>query len=74
MSRAVADIEREILALTEEQRARLAASILDSLPGVLVDQDEGVAEAQRRDAELDERPERALSIDQLDEAIRNRGR
>jgi hypothetical protein len=33
-----------------------------------------VAEAQRRDAELDERPERALSIDQLDEAIRNRAR
>jgi putative addiction module component (TIGR02574 family) len=74
MSRAVADIEREILALTEEQRARLAASILDSLPGVLVDQDDGVAEAQRRDAELDEHPERALSIDQLDEAIRNRAR
>jgi hypothetical protein len=74
MSRAVADIEREILALTEEQRARLAASILDSLPGVLADQDGGVAEATRRDAELDEHPERALSIDQLDEAIRSERR
>jgi putative addiction module component (TIGR02574 family) len=74
MSRAVADIEREILALTEAQRARLVVSILDSLPGVLVDHDEGVAEAKQRDAELDASPERALSIDQLDEAIRSRRR
>jgi hypothetical protein len=70
--RAVADIEKEILALNEEQRARLAVSILDSLPGVLADQDEGIAEALRRDAELDAEPESALSLERLDDLIRDR--
>lgn len=72
--RAVADIEKEILALNEEQRAQLAASILDSLPGVLADPDEGIAEALRRDAELDADPEKALSLEQLDGLIRDRRR
>jgi hypothetical protein len=70
--RAVADIEKEILELNDEQRARLAVSILDSLPGVLADQDEGVAEASRRDAELDADPESALSLERLDDLIRDR--
>jgi hypothetical protein len=70
--RAVADIEKEILALNEEQRARLAVSILDSLPGVLADHDEGIAEALRRDAELDAEPESALSLERLDDLIRDR--
>ena len=72
--RAVADIEKEILALNEEQRAQLAVSILDSLPGVLADPDEGIAEAMRRDAELDADPEKALSLEQLDGLIRDRRR
>jgi hypothetical protein len=70
--RAVADIEKEILELNDEQRARLAVSILDSLPGVLADQDEGIAEALRRDAELDADPESALSLERLDDLIRDR--
>jgi hypothetical protein len=70
--RAVAEIEKEILALNEEQRARLAVSILDSLPGVLADHDEGIAEALRRDAELDADPESALSLERLDDLIRDR--
>lgn len=74
MARAVADIEKDILELNEEQRARLAASILDSLPGILTDQDEGIAEAVRRDAELDNHPEQSLSLEQLDSAIHNRRR
>ena len=72
--RAVADIEKEILALNEEQRAQLAVSILDSLPGVLADPDDGIAEALRRDAELDADPEKALSLEQLDGLIRDRRR
>ncbi len=72
--RAVADIEKEILALNEEQRAQLAVSILDSLPSVLADPDEGIAEALRRDAELDADPEKALSLEQLDGLIRDRRR
>jgi hypothetical protein len=58
--------------LNEEQRARLAVSILDSLPGVLADQDEGIAEALRRDAELDADPESGLSLERLDDLIRDR--
>jgi hypothetical protein len=40
----------ELLALNlpESQRAKLAADLLDSLPGVLVDDDAGLAEALRR--------------------------
>jgi len=72
MARAVSDIERDILALSEEERAHLAVSILDSLPGTLADQDEGVAEALQRDAELDAHPEQAISLEQLDDSIRNR--
>ena len=72
MARAVSDIERDILALSEDDRAHLAVSILDSLPGILADQDEGVAEALRRDAELDAHPEQAISLEQLDDSIRNR--
>ncbi len=72
--RAVADIEKEILALNEEQRAHLAVSILDSLPAVLADQDEGVAEALRRDEELDADPDSALSLERLDSLIHDRRR
>lgn len=72
--RAVADIEKEILELNDEQRARLAVSILDSLPGVLADEDEGIAEALRRDTELDADPESGLSRERLDDLIRDRRR
>lgn len=74
MVAAVEELEKQILELPEEQRALLAASILDSLPGILSDQDEGVAEALRRDAELDAHPEQALSLEQLDRSIHNRRR
>lgn len=74
MVAAVEKLEKQILELPEEQRALLAASILDSLPGILSDQDEGVAEALRRDAELDAHPEQALSLEQLDRSIHNRRR
>lgn len=72
MARTVSDIERHILALNEEERAHLAMSILDSLPRILADQDEGVAEASRRDAEFDTHPGQAISLEQLDDSIRNR--
>ena len=74
MAAAMDELKKLALELPEEQRAHLAASLLDSLPGILVDQDEGVAEALRRDAELDAHPELALSIEQLDNAIRDRHR
>ena len=64
-------VEQLALGLSEEDRAHLAASLLDSLPGIPSDQDDGVAEALRRDAELDAHPERAISFEELDTFIRS---
>lgn len=72
MASTVENLQKLVLDLPEEERAHLAASLLDSLPGILSDQDDGVAEALRRDAELDAHPERAISFEQLDASIRNR--
>jgi putative addiction module component (TIGR02574 family) len=72
MASDVEKLEQLALGLSEEERAQLAASLLDSLPGILSDQDDGVAEALRRDAELDAHPERAISFEELDTLIRSR--
>lgn len=72
MATAAKELEKLALELPEDERAHLAASLLDSLPGILADHDEGVAEALRRDAELDAHPELALSLEQLETSIRNR--
>ena len=67
-------IERVKLAFDqpEKERAVLAANLLESLPGILSDEDEGIAEALRRDAELDANPEQAISLAQLDPHIQSR--
>ena len=66
------EVEKLALRLPEDQRAVLAAHLLGSLPAVLHDVDEGVAEAQRRDAELDANPSLGMSIEQLDRRIARR--
>jgi len=66
------DIEKLALSLPEKERATLAANLLESLPGVLSDEDEGIAEALRRDAELEADPGRAVSLAQLDTQIKSR--
>lgn len=48
---ALAEIEAQAMELTDSQRAKLAASLLESLPAMLHDDDDGLAEAYRRDAE-----------------------
>jgi len=68
------EIEKLALTLPEKQRAILAANLLDSLHGVLVDDDEGIAEALRRDADLEANPTQAISLAELDDQIkRQRG-
>ena len=67
----ILEIEKLALALPERERATLIAS-LDSLPPTLSDDDEGIAEALRRDAELDANPGLAISLADLDADIRNR--
>lgn len=49
----LAEIEALALKLPESDRAKLAAGMLDSLSGVLVEEDEGLAEALRRSEEMD---------------------
>ena len=52
----LAEIEALALKVPESDRAKLAAGMLDSLPGVLVEDDEGLAEALRRSEEMDRNP------------------
>jgi len=66
------DIQKLALDLPEKERATLAANLLESLPGVLSDEDEGVAEALRRDAEIDANPDQIISLAQLDAQIQSR--
>lgn len=68
----ITDIEKLALDLPENQRAALAAHLLESLPHVLHDEDEGLAEALQRDAELDAKPSSGISLKQLDEQIERR--
>jgi putative addiction module component (TIGR02574 family) len=68
----IGEVEKLALSLSERQRAILAAQLLGSLPPVLHDDDEGMAEAGRRDAELEADPSLAISLTELDEQIRRR--
>jgi hypothetical protein len=63
--------EIEILAfnLPESDRAKLAADLLDSLPGVLVEDDEGLAEALRRSGEMDRDPSVCLTHEEFLKAV-----
>ena len=70
----VLEVEKLALDLPERERARLAANLLESLPGVLSDEDEGIAEALRRDADLEANPDQVISLAQLDSQIQSRRR
>ncbi|HLX68752.1 MAG TPA: addiction module protein [Verrucomicrobiae bacterium] len=66
------EVENLALDLSERERALLAAHLLNSLPPILHDQDDGIAEALRRDAELDADSSSGLSLEQLDQQIQRR--
>jgi putative addiction module component (TIGR02574 family) len=68
----ISEIEKLALDLPENERAVLAAHLLGSLPPVLHDADEGIAEALRRDAELEANPSSGLSLEQVDHQIERR--
>ena len=68
----ITEVEKLALELPVADRALLAAHLLRSLPPVQEDEDEGIAEALRRDAELNANPTSGMSLDQLDEAIQRR--
>jgi hypothetical protein len=68
----VIELERLALDLPEKERATLAANLLESLPGILSDEDEGVAEALRRDAETEADSAKAISLVEFDSQIQGR--
>jgi putative addiction module component (TIGR02574 family) len=68
----ITEVEKLAMDLPESQRAALAAHLLRSLPSVFHDEDEGVAEALRRDADFEADPSLGISLDQLDQQIERR--
>lgn len=65
-------IAAEALRLSEKERAGLASRLLRSLPPVAADDDEGVAEALRRDAELDADASSAMTLREIDSHVKQR--
>jgi putative addiction module component (TIGR02574 family) len=68
----IAEIEKLARELSDNDRAVLAAHLLESLPPILHDEDEGIAEALRRDAELEANLSAGLTLEQLDQRIERR--
>ncbi len=68
----ISEVEKLALDLPESERAILAAHLLGSLPPILHDEGEGIAEALRRDSDLDADPSSGMSLEQLDQAIQRR--
>lgn len=65
-------VERLALELPEQDRATLAAHMLGSLPALLSEADCGIAEADRRDLEMDADPAASVSLEDFDLQIRSR--
>ncbi len=68
----LSDLERFALDPPENQMAVLAAQLLESLSGVLHEDDDGLQQAMDRDRELDSNPSLGLSLEQLDWQIQAR--
>lgn len=68
----IAEVEKLAFGLPEKDRAQLAMHLLRSLSPVLEVEDEGIAEAMCRDVELEARPEAGMTLQMLDERIRDR--
>ncbi len=69
----ITDIEKQALNLPEQDRAKLADRLIASLPPDFID-DEEIEEALRRSREMDKDPNRAITLELLDEMIANRPR
>lgn len=66
----IAEAEKLVFSLSEKDRAELVGKILRSLP--LYADDGGLAEARRRNLEMDENPDSIITMEQLDEMIASR--
>lgn len=65
----IQDIEPRIFSLPERERAELASRLLQSLKPQLVDEDDGVAEALRREASAEDDPSAWLTMDEFESGI-----
>jgi putative addiction module component (TIGR02574 family) len=70
----VLEIKKLALNLPERERANLAANLLESLPAILSEEDGGLAEALRRDSEIEADPAQAIALEQLDSQVHGRRR
>ncbi len=66
------EVEKLALDLPEAQRAILAARLLRSLPAILQEHDDGVAEALSRDSDFAANPSLGLSQEELNDQIERR--
>ena len=67
----IAEAEKLALSLPDNERAKLADRLIESLPADFIDEEE-IEEARRRSRDMDEDPSRIISLDQLDKMIANR--
>ena len=65
----VAKLEEQAMQLLQDQRAAIAAHLLSSLPAILHDDDDGIAEAMRRDAELDRDPPSGQTLQEFRQSL-----
>ena len=65
----IQEIQQQTISLTASEKAKLAADLLESLPPILDDEDEGVAEAHRRDREMEMDPTVSITWDQVRRGI-----
>ncbi len=63
------ELQKHAMELPDSDRASLAADLLISLPAVLVQEDDGIAEARRRSKELDEDPSAGCSWLEIKQAL-----
>lgn len=61
----VQELRQQASALSISEKVELAVALLESLPPILDDQDEGVAEARRRDLEMNSDPKASITWEQL---------
>jgi len=68
----ITEVEKLAFDLPESQRAILAAHLLGSLPPILHDEDEGIAEALLRDADIEADPNFGMALEDLDRQVERR--
>lgn len=61
----VQEIRQQASTLSTSEKAELAADLLEGLPPILDDEDEGVAEARRRDEQMEKDPKLSITWDEL---------